>query len=130
MKRALAVGAAVLAGAGCGSSGNPQRAVAPPRLPRTLAQSWARQASAVGSSLAAGDACTAKTLAARLQSQVIAAVNANRVPRKLLEPLSSGVNDLISQIACVPPPAVAPVQSGKHGHGPGKHGKHGKDEGD
>jgi len=118
----LAVGAA-----GCGSGGGATtQAAPPPRLPRALAHAWAQQADAVRSSLAAGDTCTAKTLAARLQSEVVAAVNAHRIPRPLLEPLSSGVNDLASRITCVPPPPVAPGQSGRHGHGK----KHGKSEGD
>jgi hypothetical protein len=115
--------------AGCGSGGGTTtQAAQPPRLPHALAQEWAKQAAAVGSTLAAGDTCTAKTLAARLQGDVVAAVNARRIPRPLLEPLSSGVNDLVSRITCVQAPAAAPGKSGKHGHGPGK--KHRKGEGD
>lgn len=124
MRYLIGAAAAAAAVAGCGS-GSPGRTVAPPRLPHALARSWVQQAETVGSTLAAGDACRAKTLAVHLQSQVVAAVNAHRVPRPLLEPLSSGVNDLVSQIVCAPPPASAPGRSGKHGHG-----KHGKGEGD
>jgi hypothetical protein len=113
--------------AGCGSGGGgTTQAAPPPRLPHALAQTWAQQADAVRSTLAAGDPCAAKTLATKLQGEVVAAVNAHRIPRPLLEPLSSGVNDLVSRITCQPPPAVEPGRSGKHGHGK----KHGNGEGD
>jgi hypothetical protein len=97
-------------------------------LPHALAHAWAQEADAVRSTLAAGDTCTARTLATRLQGEVVAAVNAHRIPQRLLEPLSSGVNDLVSRISGEPPPAVAPVRSADHGHGRGT--KHGNGEGD
>jgi hypothetical protein len=114
---------AVLALAGCGGTARhatpPQR----PKLPRVLAQSWKQQADSVASALAAGDGCTAQRLSTALRASVIAAVNARRVPRRFLEPLTSGVNDLASQIPCAPPPAAAPP-----GHEKKKHGKgHGHD---
>jgi hypothetical protein len=130
VRAVLGAVALALAVAGCGSGGATTRAAPPPRLPHALADAWARQAAAGRSTRAAGDTCTAKTLATQLQREVVAAVNAHRIPQPLLEPVSSGVNDLVSRITCVPPPAVAPGQSGEHGHGRGKnHGK-GKGEGD
>jgi hypothetical protein len=129
--------AACLALAGCGSAAAPQEhATSPPRLPRALAHAWAQQADDVASALAAGDGCRARARAAVLQRDVIAAVNAHRVPRSLLEPLSSGVNDLAGRIVCTPPPPVSTIeQEGgpKHGpgHGHGKgHEKHGHGDGD
>jgi hypothetical protein len=114
------VGLAAVLG-GCGSHASAPR---PPRLPRALAHAWAGQADAVAAALAAGDGCTARTRARRLQSEVVAAVNAHRVPARLLEPLSSGVNGLASRIVCVPPPAPpAPGEGHGRGHGQGKHGK-------
>jgi hypothetical protein len=115
---------AVLALAGCG--GAARRAAPPPqpKLPRVLAQSWKQQADSVASALAAGDGCTAQRLSTALRASVIAAVNSHRVPRRFLDPLTSGVNELASQITCTPPPEPAPTPPGqerknKHGKGHG-----------
>jgi outer membrane murein-binding lipoprotein Lpp len=122
---------AVLLLAGCGSEAK-QQAAKPPRLPRALAHTLASKADAVASALAAGDGCTARTRAAELQQQVISAVNAHRVPRRYQEPLSNGVNDLVSQISCTPPPPVVhSAPPGRPGKPPGheKHEKHGHGHG-
>ena len=95
------------------------------KLPRVLAQSWKQQADSVAAALAARDGCAAQRLATALRTSVIAAVNARRVPQRFLDPLTSGVNELASQITCTPPTAPAPPG---HGHKKGKHGK--GDEGD
>ena len=134
MRRGLVLVATGLALAGCGSEPHGRSAPPPPppKLPHALAQSWARQADTVAAALAAGNACAARTAAARLQHEVIAAVNAEQVPRRLLEPLSSGVNELASRITCSPPPPPA-AQQPENGDGHGKakgHGKHGGGEGD
>jgi len=133
VRRGLVLAAAVLALAGCGSERHGESAPPPPpKLPHALAQSWARQADTVAAALAAGNGCAARTAAARLQHEVIAAVNAGQVPRRLLEPLSSGVNELASRITCSPPPPPA-AQQPENGDGHGKakgHGKHGGGEGD
>jgi hypothetical protein len=110
---------AVLALAGCGGTARQAAPLRQPKLPRVLAQSWKQQADSVASALAAGDGCTAQRLSTALRASVIAAVNARRVPRRFLDPLTSGVNELASQITCTPPPAPVPS---KHGH-KGKHGK-------
>jgi hypothetical protein len=109
--------------AGCGS-----QAAAPPqpqpKLPRALAQAWAQEANAIAASLAANNGCDARTRVAALQQEVLTAVNEHRIPRRLLEPLSSGVNDLAAQITCVP----ELVPNGKDkGKGHKKHGKEGGD---
>jgi len=141
---AVALAAALaLVAAGCGGGTKQQAAPKPPRLPRALAQSWAQQANAVATAIAAGDGCTAQARAVSLRQQVIAAVNAHRIPAQLLEPLTSGVNDLAGRISCTPappptPPAPPPHGNGNgngnghdkgHGHGHG-HGHGNQDEGD
>ena len=136
---AAASAAAVLLCAGCGGGSRALRpAPKPPHLPRALAQTWSRQAQAVAEALDAGDACTAKERSQELRSEVTAAVNAERVPARLLEPLTSAVDTLPERIVCTPPaPAPTPKPAPKppkphgeprgHGHGPGH--KHGHDEG-
>jgi hypothetical protein len=114
MKRAALLAATAALLAGCGSR-TPQ-----PKLPRALAQAWAQQANAIAALLAANNGCGAQTRVATLQQELVAAVNEHRVPQRLLEPLSSGVNDLAAQITCAPP--VVPKGNGK-GKGHKKHGK-------
>ena len=101
MKRAIALAAAVTLLAGCGS----HRAQPPPepKLPRALAHSWSREAKAVAAALGADRACLARQRAERLLGDVVAAINAGRVPHALLEQLTSLVNALPAQIACTPP---------------------------
>jgi hypothetical protein len=122
MRRALPL-LAVLVLAGCGGTGRQAAPPQQPKLPRVLAQSWKQQADSVASALAAGDGCTAQRLSSALRASVIAAVNSRRVPRRFLEPLTSGVNELVSQITCTPAPAPRPP-----GHEHKK--KHGKGHGD
>jgi hypothetical protein len=117
MKRALPL-LVVIALTGCGGTARHAAPPQQPKLPRALAQSWKQHADAVASALAAGDGCTAQRLSTALRASVIAAVNARRVPRRFLDPLTSGVNELASQITCTPPPAPEPSS---HGH-KGKHG--------
>lgn len=131
---ALLVGVAALAG--CGGAAEHVKPKQP-RLPRDLAQSWAQQSDAVAAALAAGDGCSARTLAAALQSHFIAAVNERRVPARLQEPLGSALNDLQGRITCAPPQPVV-VERGKDRgkkwkkHEKKKHEKkkHGRDEWD
>ena len=120
MKRAAVLAATAVALAGCGSQVAQPKPVQP-KLPRALAQSWAQQTTAIAASLAANNGCDAQTRVAALQQEVLAAVNAHRIPRRLLEPLSSGVNDLAAQITCTPP--------SENGKGKG-HKKHGNEGGD
>jgi hypothetical protein len=129
VRRAGAAAAAIVLLAGCGGAA---KHVAPvqPRLPRALAADLRAQADAVAAALAAGDSCTAQARAVALRTAVIDDVH--RVPARFRETLLGAANDLADRIACVPPPAPAPVAHGKgherHGHEHGKHGKHGKDD--
>ena len=126
--------AAVLA-AGCGSTGGGTRVEAP-RLPRALAQRLAAESDAVAAALARGDACEAARLAGRLRADATASIG--RVPASFQEPLSSGVNALVSAVpACVPattteaqPPEENDEDHKGRGHGGhGKDGKHGGKDG-
>jgi hypothetical protein len=122
--RAVAVAAAVLLLAACGSS----HSTAPrqPTLPRALAQALRAQADGVAAALTAGDGCLAQQRAVGLQTSVIRAVNARRLPPRFQEPLVGSVNDLVSRITCVPPPAPTAGPEHGRGHGHGRHGGHGK----
>jgi hypothetical protein len=123
VRRVAVVVVALVLLAGCGGS---RRAGPPPspRLPHALGHSWSRQANAVAAALAANDGCTAQQLARRLRAEVIEAINAGRIPQRLLEPLTSAVNALPARITCTPPPAPDEHGHGRdHGHG------HGHDQG-
>jgi hypothetical protein len=93
--------ALLLAGCG-GGDARQQRAAPQPRLPRALAQQLAARADSVGRRLDTNDRCGAVAEASRLQSEVIQAINAHRVPRRLQEPLQSAANQLVARVgACV-----------------------------
>ncbi|HEY2373294.1 MAG TPA: hypothetical protein VGH82_12270 [Gaiellaceae bacterium] len=120
----MLVGVAALL-AGCGGSARRGQPSPPPRLPRALAQTWSREANAIAGALAVNDGCAAEQRAGQLRTEVIAAINAGRVARPLLEPLTSAVNALPARITCTPPaPPPKPEKPPKHGHG------HGHDKGD
>jgi hypothetical protein len=123
---------AILVTAGCGSSAGGQRAAR--GLPRSLAHTWAVQASEIAAAAAARDGCRARRLAGTLRTEVISA--RGRVPTRLQSPLLEAVNSLADRIVCVvppvtvttnpqPPPKPAPKPKGHgahdhHGHGGGK----------
>jgi hypothetical protein len=111
--------------AGCGGGETRQQRPAPrPRLPHAVAQQLAAQADRIGERLAANDRCGAVADASRLQSQVIDAINAHRVPRRLQEPLQSAVNSLAARVgACVDERKPEHKEKPKHE----KKGKHEKD---
>jgi hypothetical protein len=111
----------VFGAAGCGGGHQAAPAKPPPKLPRTLAQSWAQQADGVAAAIDSGDGCTALQRASALRTQVVDAVNAHQVPRRYLEPLVSTANDLAGRITCNPPVVTTDNKPGKH-H---KHGDHG-----
>jgi hypothetical protein len=105
VRRAVALVALSAALAGCGSR---HTEPAPePKLPRALAHSWSREASSVAAELSAGRACPARQQAERLLGDVVAAINAGRVPHALLEHLTSLVNALPAQIVCTAPKGSA-----------------------
>jgi hypothetical protein len=70
--------------AGCGSA---KRDAPPPRLPPALAQRLAREA----------DGVRTRELAVRLQLDVVAAINAGRVPAPLQEELQSRANAVVDR---------------------------------
>lgn len=112
MKRVAAL-AVVVALAGCGGTAQRAKPPAQPRLPRDLAQSWARQSDAVAAQLAAGNGCAGLGLATSLHAQFVAAVDSGRVPARLQETLGSAFADLQSRISCTPRPS----HRRKGGHG-------------
>jgi hypothetical protein len=123
---AVTVALVALAAAGCGGAAHDTAPPAPPKLPRALAQSWAQQADAIASALAAGDGCTAETRAVALRTEVVAAANDERISRRLLRPLTGAVNDLPDRIPCTPvspPPPHGPKHPPKDEHRD-KHDKH------
>ena len=128
MKRlaSLALALAAFAAAGCGGTTKHAAAKPPPRLPRTLAQTWAQQADGVAAALAAGDGCTAQQLARTLQAEVAQAVSARAVPHAFREQLVATVDDLPGRITCNPAPPPPPGKQPKHEH---KHGDNGNGDG-
>jgi len=127
VRRALALASAGLLLAGCGSQAAQQETPKPPRLPRALASSWARQANAVATALAAGDGCTALDHANALRSGVDGA--AGDIPRRLRAMLQPMVDALPGRITCNPPPPSPQPHPPKDHHDHGKHKGHGGDEG-
>jgi hypothetical protein len=101
VRRAVALVALSALLAGCGS--HHTQAPPEPKLPRALAHAWSREARAVAAALIADKACLAQQRAERLLGDVVAAINAGRIPHALLEQLTSLVNALPAQIACTPP---------------------------
>jgi hypothetical protein len=96
---------------GCGSGSKP-RAAPQPKLPRAVAASLAARSDEVAHALDGGDSCRALDVALRLQRETVAAINSRRVPTRFQEPLTSGVNDLVARIVCIP--VEEPHHRGKH----------------
>lgn len=87
--------------AGCGSGDRPQVSSVH-GVPRTLAQAWEGQASAIASAATAGNSCRALQLASSLRDDVVS--SQQRVPSRLRSALLTGVNALADRITCVPGP--------------------------
>jgi hypothetical protein len=121
---ALALAAATVGG--CGDAARHTTPPPAPKLSSALAEQLAAQSDDVAAKLDAGDGCGALAAAQELQRRTIAAINADRVPAALQEPLSAAANDLPARIHCAPPP---PVDEKHHGKGHKGHGKHDR-EGD
>lgn len=83
--------------AGCGGERRQQPAPQP-KLPRAVAQQLAARSSRVAERLRANDRCGALAEATQLQRDVIQAINAQRVPSRLQEPLQSATNSLVLRI--------------------------------
>ncbi len=121
----VAVSSCALLLAGCGGGEGRQLQPAPqPRLPRALAQQLAARADRVGERLDTNDRCGAVAEASQLQREVIQAINARRVPKRLQEPLQSAANSLVVRVGtCV----HERKREQKEKHQPEKQGKHEKD---
>jgi hypothetical protein len=109
----------VVVAAGCGGAAGPQRP-AFQGVPRTLAQAWEGQASAIADAASAGDSCRALQLANSLRAEVV--TSKGRLPARLQRPLLTGVKALANRITCTAPPPKEPPQ---HPHKPHDHGHHG-----
>jgi hypothetical protein len=112
----------VLGTTGCGSSADRPLARG---LPRSLAHTWAAQASTIAEAAAAGDGCRASRLAGALRTEVISARGS--VPARLQTPLLEAVNSLADRIVCVVPPVTVttnPQPPPKPGPPKPRHGKH------
>ena len=108
--------------AGCGGGG--------PRL----AHADAAPMIALADQIAAEGPCAQTQDIRRLQTRLIALVNAHKIPPALQEPLSSGVNALVVET----PPCLPPIPATTSGqtptlvvpeHGKQKHDKHGHGDG-
>jgi hypothetical protein len=88
---------AVLVLAGCGGEATQDDG---PKLPRPLGQAWDRQADDAADALGDGDQCLAQRRLRQLQTDVIAAINAKRVPPGLQEELLGAVNDSAARVLC------------------------------
>lgn len=88
----------MLLAAGCGGEERPPE----PQLAKPLAESLARRSEAVALRLELGDACRGRQEAERLQADVIAAVNAGRLPGVIQEELVGSVSALVDSIECSP----------------------------
>ena len=109
--------------AGCGSSKQ-----AAPKLPHDLGASLVAQADRVAAAADRGDSCQALSLARGLQTSIIAAINAHRVPGDLQEPLQTAANGLVDDLRCVqtaPEPPPVKGHEKEHGKKKKKH-EHGK----
>jgi hypothetical protein len=97
-----------------------------------VAHQLAARAERIASRLDAGDTCGALAQATALRSEVTAAINAHRIPRAFLEPLSSSVNGLVERVGTCQPAAGGGRRDKEQGHGRGnekKKRRHEQDEG-
>ena len=115
--------------AGCGGAAGPRKP-AFRGVPRTLAQAWEGQSSAIADAASAGDSCRALQLANSLRADIEA--SRSRLPARLRSPLLEGVSALADRITCTPaPPKEPPKPPHKpHDHGHHDHHGHGPDGGD
>jgi hypothetical protein len=95
--------------AGCG--GDEQ--AAGPTLPAGLAADLAAQSDGIADTLASGEVCDAAQQADVLLDDVVAAIQAGRVPAALQESLTATANELVNQINCPQPdePPPAPLSA-------------------
>ena len=103
--------------AGCGGDGGREQArseVSGPRVERALANGLAGRSEEVARRLESGDPCGARAEADALRNDLIAAINARRVPQEYLEDLTAAANEIAEQIPeCAPPPPEPPPPDGE-----------------
>jgi hypothetical protein len=95
-----------------------------PTLPRGLAADLAAQSDTIAETLASGNTCDAAQQADVLLDDVVAAIQAGRVPAAFQESLTATANKLVDQINC-PQPDEPPPPPTTGGTGTGE-----TDEGD
>ena len=130
----LLTGCSALVLAACGGEGGgEQEQTAPgPRIDAAVAQPLADRSENVARLLDSGDRCAAAEEAAKLEQEVIAAINDRAIPEIYLEDLGSVAHEIAAQIPeCEPPPEEEEEGDEDNGKGKGKGRKKGKQgEGD
>jgi hypothetical protein len=116
----LTASSCVLLVAGCGGGERAAPQPRPPRIPADIAQRLAAEADLIATAQAGS--CTARAAAARLQGEVIQAIQSGRVPRRYQEPLMSTANGLVDRLTVCTDPTRRSEPAGKHG----KRAKHEK----
>jgi hypothetical protein len=135
---AISLVLAILALAGCGSSGGETTAVKRPTVPAATADHLAKLSNTVASDLDAGSTCEAAYAADQLQ----AAIEEANLPTSMRSTVDDAAGRLVDQVNCPPPPTTTeedkkpkkpkepkPVEGDHHdeGHDHSKpHGHHGK----
>lgn len=71
-------------------------------IERATADQLASKSDAIADALDGGDVCGAAGLADELNEQVIAAINAGRVPPAFQEQLQARSNELVNSVNCAP----------------------------
>ena len=95
-----------------------------------MAHRLAARADRIASRLDAGDTCGALAQATALRSELTVAINAGRIPRAFLEPLSSSVNGLVGRVgSCQPAAGGGQGRDEEHGHEKKKRKHDGQEEG-
>ncbi len=112
--------------AGCGGGQGREQPAPQPRLAHAVAQKLSARAESVARRLDENDRCSARAEATVLQREVIQAINAHRVPRRLQEPLLSAANGLVVRIGGCVAPAAERKHEREHGDGERKNHKHEK----
>ena len=120
--------AALLIAGGCGGG---EENTPPPRptIERAVVDQLASTSDAIADALDQGDVCMAAGLADDLNSQVIDAINARKIPPAFQEDLQARANELVNTVNCPPPPEEEEEDEegeGKRGKGKGKDKKQGE----
>jgi hypothetical protein len=119
MRRLATICGVCLLAVGCGSSERSASPKPPQKLPRAIAQRLAQESDAIGAALAAGDECGAQQLGAALRADTNAVIA--QIPLRFREPLSSGVNALVTQLPpCVHVTVTVEPSENDQGEGRGK----------